>query len=429
MSIVSTFSAAGSRALGHIGHLDQNRGFDDTRIPIVYYTAHYDPRMSIYNFNTNTHESFYWFSDDGSFYAEGGRTSILIAPNKQIYIVSSASSSNASKYDTAWLDTDDTMERTRNHYSNFNGYGEQRTAVTWNPNYEQAIYHVSPHYNTNTLGFTMRIEEGGASITHRTPDGGTGSASPWHYGGCSGMALLKDTDSMGNTSSGDEILMIGKQAYGLSEDGKLYVDDDFTYADNANNFYRTPNSTASTSSSPPYNAMSGRQDASYDSVAPYSKTKAVMSVSNYDSEYTTWYYDTTTSLTAPAHSSVNSIVSNDYWRRVFPMATGVWGAYSFKAIKVFKGGLSAAPDWDTDLTSALSIGSTSSDYRVMMVIGTGDHLYVLRKLQGGSYTTKMDKIIFNLGTGTYTMSTNTITGEIAGNSFDQYDTILQYYTT
>ena len=95
-------------------------------------------------------------------------------------------------------------------------------------------------------------------------------------------------------------------------------------------------------------------------------------------------------------------------------------------MRVFKGGLESAYTWMTDITSELDIGTGTSDYRVLLVIGSGDFLYVLREQNGSSYTYKMAKLIFDLSDGTYTVDGDkTISG--IGNSFSNHTCYLQYY--
>lgn len=422
MTIVSTFSAAGSRALGGIGYVDQTRGWDETYFLIPEFVGAYSFKLWKYNYAANTNTLIHHYNDSsvsgssGNFYADGGKFSILKMPNDtttfgDFVALGFGSASNASFNDFFHIDISqsDSYSQYRHHYSNFNAYGEQRTHLTYNSNLQRPIYHVSPHYNTSTLGFTYKVNFNG-SLSTRYPDGGTG---PYHSGGGGvGMCLLKDVDAMGNTDNGSIIVTIGADAYGAGAPDEAYVyhDTDQTYAANQNNFLKINTE------------ISGSQQSDNDSVAPYSKTVAVLCTGSNSTPM--WYYDNGT--VSQMHSS--SVSGGNKFIELFQLATGVWGGWSDDNMRVFKGGLDSAYTWMADLTTSLSIGTGSTSFRVMQVVGAGDTLYVLTKQLGSGYDYKMAKLQFNLGTGSYSVAGNkTIPGDI-GNSYNQSGSVMQYYS-
>jgi hypothetical protein len=418
MSIVSTFSAASSRALGHIGHVDQRRGFDETYIPIPYFSGHYQLILYKYNYKTGTATIIHKYDDSSysgnsdEFRTDDGRVLMLQMPDGNFILSASYTMSNTSYKDTIFLDkSDDSSNHYKHHMSQYDTYGEgMRTHVTWSAEEEAPVWFVSPHQNQNTYGNTVLLDGDDGSRV-----GGGGSwYGPFHSGaGAPGYCLLKDVNAMGKTDNGTIIVTSGEKANspGVNVTGQYVFDNEVS-----DGHYSAINNI-NTEINPGMNAHTA-------GCCPYSKTKAVFSTA--DSNKQTWYYDNNdgSPTVQEAHSTSKS--GNSMFKELFQMATGVWGGYSLDNMRVFKGGLASAPTWITDITSELDIGTGASDYRVLMVIGSGTDLYVMREQNGSSYTYKMAKLIFDLSDGTYTVDGDkTISG--IGNSFSNHTCYLQYY--
>jgi hypothetical protein len=424
MSIVSTFSAASSRALGHIGHVDQRRGFDETYIPIPYFNAHYQMILYKFNYKTGTLAGplHHYTDDQYSGYAKrfrcyDGRVLMLQMPDGNFILSGDQVDSSSGHWDTIYLDkSDDSINGYHHHMSQYDTYGGQRTQVTWSgvketSNDSMPIWFVSPHQNTNTYGNTVRLDPSDGDR-----EGGGGSwYGPFHSGsGAPGYCLLKDVNALGKTDNGTLIVTSGEKANSPG----VNVTGQYVFSNWGNNALQNDATTViQTEINPGMAAHTA-------GCCPYNKTNAVFCTA--DSNKQTWYWDHNdgSPTVQEAHSTSKS--GNSMFREVFQMATGIWGGYSLDNMRVFKGGLESSYTWMTDLTSELDISTDASDYRVLLVIGSGTDLYVLREQNGSSYTYKMAKLIFDLDNGTYTVDGDkTLSG--IGNSFSNHTCYLQYY--
>ena len=216
MSMLSTFSAAGSRALGGVGHLDQRRGFDETYIPIPYFNAHYQMILYKYNYKTGTLSApLHHYSDNQysgtakPFRCYDGRVLMLQMPDGNFILSGDQVDAVSGYWDVIHLDkSDDSITGYQHHMSQYDTYGGQRTQVTWSTLEDAPVFYVSPHQNTNTYGNTVLLDTDGDRV------GGGGSwYGPFHSGsGAPGYCLLKDVSPLGKTDNGTIIVTSGEHA-------------------------------------------------------------------------------------------------------------------------------------------------------------------------------------------------------------------------
>jgi hypothetical protein len=363
------------------------KAFDGSRIFIPYYSTTYTSDHKVYNFNTNTITSL---GTSGTNYMAGvggsGYISVAMADGGKIVALASAAGTGTYS-NMAYVSTGNSASYYHMDPQNYPTYGSYFGQVTYNPDAGRWQTTTYPHYNQGNSCDFVTFTTSGSSTTY-------GGGLPGHQSSAP-LFRMYERDSLGNPTFGDYMIEVGAQ-WGTGRQTNVFRDQDP---------YTTPSFTGTAlGTSQSYIRVRG--------AAPINKDVCMILTGGYGDFIYTPASDSATTI-SDFNGDLNTAAGAYPGKRnLTQLAEGVLCASENTASVVFKTDTSFNISWAVDVYGALG-GAGSLE----MVIGAGSDMYVWHRDTSSPYQHYMTRFTFDLDTGSYTKTTNTLSGLTANKGF------------